>query len=408
MLDTDEEEAEPKHLVYLSASRLPSDTANSVHVMKMCAAFARQGVSVTLVADQAERERGRDRTHGFGAEDPFDFYNVESSFALRLTPFSRVMPYGLRHVSRALYALWVVLAVRRKAHGRVVVYARDVLGLSLVRFAGLPFAFEAHDLPHVTRESSRRNRLRAWLLGRLISDRRLVAVTCITQALESALLKTEGARVSGRTMVLPDAADPVTEFVEPRALRKGDVRVGYVGSFGPGKGLEVIESLARRMPDVAFEVFGGRMGQLSYWRERLDPLANVTVHGFVRQSDLPLAYAQFDIALAPYQESVPGHRGDEIAPWMSPLKIFEYLAYGKSIIASDLAVLREVLDEHVALLVASPDDEAWEMAVRKMLADQSYRERLAAEGQRRFVTRHTWDSRAKLVLRLFQSRKNER
>jgi glycosyltransferase involved in cell wall biosynthesis len=97
--------------------------------------------------------------------------------------------------------------------------------------------------------------------------------------------------------------------------------------------------------------------------------------------------------LAPYQKAVMihGNKGD-IATWMSPLKIFEYMSHGKAIVASDLPVLREILaDGHNALLVPPDDIERWKGALQRLEQDASVRQTIGAAAfdalQRTFLAR---------------------
>src|SRR3546814_3511587 len=73
------------------------------------------------------------------------------------------------------------------------------------------------------------------------------------------------------------------------------------------------------------------------------------------QQEMP----EYDIALAPYRRIVRGAHtppGESLASWMSPLKIFEYMAAGLPIITSDLPVLHEILTPRMNALMVEPDD----------------------------------------------------
>jgi glycosyltransferase involved in cell wall biosynthesis len=88
---------------------------------------------------------------------------------------------------------------------------------------------------------------------------------------------------------------------------------------------------------------------------------------------------------------------------MSPLKAFEYMAYGLPIIASDLPVLREILEhERNALLVDPQDLAAWERALRRLVQDRSLRMRLGRTARTTFLQKYTWEQRARKIVESFE------
>ena len=107
----------------------------------------------------------------------------------------------------------------------------------------------------------------------------------------------------------------------------------------------------------------------------------------------------FDVMLAPYQAEVRIAGGGETAAWMSPLKVFGYMAAAKPIVCSDLPVLREVVEDgRNGLLVQAEDPDAWAAALRRLLEDKELRERLSATAFADFLARHTWRGRASQCL----------
>jgi glycosyltransferase involved in cell wall biosynthesis len=105
-----------------------------------------------------------------------------------------------------------------------------------------------------------------------------------------------------------------------------------------------------------------------------------------------------DVLLAAYQSrvAVMGGGGDT-SKFMSPLKIFEYMSCKKAIIASDLPVLREVLNESNAILVTPDDIKAWITAIR-MTENDTLRKQLGEAAYNTFLRNYTWDIRATKVI----------
>jgi glycosyltransferase involved in cell wall biosynthesis len=106
--------------------------------------------------------------------------------------------------------------------------------------------------------------------------------------------------------------------------------------------------------------------------------------------------------LAPYQANVKDAGGIDTSQWMSPLKIFEYMAYSKAIICSDLNALREILTDRVNALLVPPNClEAWEQAVKELEGDIKLRKDLGKRAKDNFLRNYTWDRRAAKVLSNF-------
>jgi len=192
----------------------------------------------------------------------------------------------------------------------------------------------------------------------------------------------------------------LTTIAEPIWPGRADAQqVGYTGHLYPGKGMEIIAMLASRVPSMDFHVIGGSDEDIAYWKESTKA-PNLYFHGFVPHGSLAYYYKHLDIMIAPYQRRVApaGKRGD-IAAWMSPLKLFEYMSARKAIVCSDLPVLREILlDRETALLVTPDNAEAWEQALTLLRDKPGLRETLAARAYTKFLESHTWRKRAEIVL----------
>jgi glycosyltransferase involved in cell wall biosynthesis len=173
--------------------------------------------------------------------------------------------------------------------------------------------------------------------------------------------------------------------------------VGYTGHLYPGRGLELILDLARALPDLQFLLVGGRSVDVEVARQRAAHLSNITLTGFVPNAELPRYQAAADVLIMPYSRQVAGSSGGDIAPYLNPMKMFEYLASARPIVTSDLPILREILSDHNAVIVPSDDATAWVEALRQLTKDPSRRAALAAAA-RRTAEENTWEQRAHRLL----------
>ncbi len=98
--------------------------------------------------------------------------------------------------------------------------------------------------------------------------------------------------------------------------------------------------------DITFLIIGGEAGQISQLKSAVESrgLKNIYVLGFIPNAELPLYQAACDVLMMPYQGHVAASSGGDISRYLSPMKLFEYMACGRAILASDLPVLKEVLN----------------------------------------------------------------
>ena len=364
-------------LLYLSISYVPSRSASSVHAMKMCAALSRNGHSVELVTKHTPTRIEQ------GVGDDFAFYGVSDDFAITKLPRPQRRGGGLVFLEGARR-----LISRRSDVD--LVYSRDLPGAWLAARDGRSVVFEAHGLPA--------GHLGRWLLRRLLASGKCRRLVFISEALRALWLTEELLPREMDSIVAHDAADPMPED-SPDRRGHTVLRAGYVGHLYAGRGIEVILEVARRLPTLEFQLVGGREQEILAWRSAEAP-TNVTFCGFVPPAQLPALYRCFDILLMPYQASVAVRSGkSDTARWMSPMKMFEYMATGKAIAASDLPVLREVLvDGRNALLVPPADVDAWVEAIERLTQDERLRRELGRRALQNFVDHHTWSARANSVL----------
>ena len=106
-----------------------------------------------------------------------------------------------------------------------------------------------------------------------------------------------------------------------------------------------------------------------------------------------------DVLIAPYASQVSHAGGGDIGRWMSPLKLFEYMAAERPIVTSNLPVLAEVVqDDHTALMCEPGNVETWVDALNRLANDHALRRRLGSAGRDLLEAKYTWAQRAETVL----------
>lgn len=344
--------------------------------MKMCQAMAKLGHEVRLLTlnRPAHQEAGVTDVHGH--------YGVSPNFEIRPKPFPK---YPGRQL---IYAISALFEARRWKPD--LVYGRYFPAMVLAGMSGLPVVWESHE------RVWDRSAVAKSLARKLFQARGFRKLVVISESLKSMYVES-GLIEAERIVVAHDAADPAP--TPPRLEESGMFRAGYIGGVYPGRGIELVLECAKRLPEVEFHFVGGTLEELRKLPSPHESGANVVCHGYLPPERMPELRASFNVLLAPYQRKVAvwGGSGDTSA-FMSPLKIFEYMASGRPMICSDLPVLREVLNEENAVLVSPDDVDAWTLSIAMLRDDSRLGAKIAKAALDNFHANYTWDERARRIL----------
>lgn len=380
-------------IYFLSGSLLPSLEASSVNVMKTCDALARNGHEVTLFARRNGTEDTASILQRYGVSTDVRLVLLGAATAprelwiLRRDSFDRNVRYPL--------ALRQTL---RRMPAPDLLYGRHIYSMMFASLAwpAVPMIFELHQV-----RSNRGGRLaERWLFQRPA----FIGAAAISEAL-IADYRALYADLEGLELFLVrNGADQPCRDLVPAELggRAGVRRIGYAGSLFRGKGMETVAALAARLPALDFHVVGGTTTDIASWRKVTADLANVIYHGFVDNAQVPAFLAAMDVILAPPRIQTSPMTGRDFGRWESPLKIFQYMAAGKPIIASDIPIVREILRDGVTALLAPPEDmDAWAAALRR-LEDPSLAQQLAEAARSDHARRFTWAAKARTIEGLYR------
>ena len=389
-------------LVLAANARLPSERAQTLQVVQMAAAFARAGVPTTLLhARRWRTPRHPDRSDLGDHDALLDHYGVPPGArpgieaapcldGVDLVPrFLQVLPARLQELS---FACTAALRLGRQHAGARVLTREIEIAAAL---AGRPGVFlEVHRVPG------------GWIRRRWLrrAARSAAGIVAISGGVRVDLLE---AGVEGAGVIVEHDGFEAARFeglptrAEARAildLPPDAPLVVYAGGLLAWKGVDVLVQAATQLPDVHFVIAGGMAADVARLRERTRGRAKLRVEGFQPPARVPLYLAAADLGVVPNRS-----RPAISARHTSPLKVFEAMAVGLPLVASDLPSLREVLGDEEAWFV--PPDEPGLLAdgIRRALADGAGRaergERLRAR-----AAEHTWDARAARLLAWMEER----
>lgn len=239
--------------------------------------------------------------------------------------------------------------------------------------------------------------------------RQAAAIVAVSEPLKSHLMRAWGLPEE-KIFVLPNGAD-VDRFkpnVEPPTARivlglDEAPSVIFVSGFYPWHAsLELIESFAlvhQQIPAARLYMVGdGQMrDQTETYARQLGLDHVVCFVGTVPHEQIPNWLAVADVAVMPYPKL-----SKEL--WFSPLKMYEYMAAGKAIVASRAGQIAEVIkDDETGILVAPGDTHHFAHALIRLLNDKNERNRLGMNARRQAVEHHSWDQYVRNLATIYHS-----
>lgn len=376
-------------LLYLADIRFPMERANGIQTAETCHALAREGVHVDLLVRRTDESSDARCLEFFGLS-PHDHLRLRR---LR-TPLGRVS-----------YLAGAVTSMRRGTAD--IIYTSDLLiadvAIRLRPGHGVPVIYEAHSVASIFAEERAVNYgggsppSRSKLARLDARERRVCTrangVTTITAGLRDCLAERHGALAP--TLVAPDGCRLPVDL-PPEARRSVIPAVYYIGQLYRWKGVDVAIRAMGHVDRAELVVIGGLPPEPD-----LDRLRSLTVElsladrvhflGFIPPAELDDERRKASIFVIPNLDSVTARR------FTSPLKLFEAMASGRPIVASDLPSFREVLVHgENALLVPPGDAESLARAIENLLADPELASRLT---RRAFedVKAYSWERRARAI-----------
>ncbi len=383
-------------IIYIVNAKIPTAKAHGYQITKMCEEFARQGVDVDPVRGREGSQRASasngvelwlpDKKEARGG-DVFKEYSLINNFAIKKLPTVEFAGYWAQLISFYFFAILRAVFLNRKT----IIYSRD-LAPSLLSFLGFRVVFECHRVPERGRNLF------------LFMSRRLHRIVAVTSGIADVFLK-GGVDASGISVV-PDAFDPKTfdiniskeEARKKLKLPQDKKILMYCGAFrtmSMGKGIEEILGALKMFDEsVVFVAVGGTTEDIIYYQSKADGMelsGRVIFLPRVGREEVAFYERAADVLLMPF----PYTR--HYAYYMSPLKMFEYMASGRPIVTTDLPAIRDVLSEKSAVLVQPDDVNALYRGVKTVLDDEPMAERIAQKAKTD-VVQYTWSNRARKII----------
>ena len=357
--------------------RMPTEKAHGIQIMKMCEAFVREGMEVELVVP---------RRFNSIKENPFEYYGVEKSFKITKIPSLDLVKFGkigflIQSFSFAKCVLLYLLF--KKAD---IIYSRDELPLFWLSFFKNNLFWEIHD------------RRLNFITKRCL--KKCQKIICITYGLKDIYVKNEVS--PDKILVAPDGVD-LKEF--DIKISKKEVRekfglpldkkiILYTGHLYEWKGAQVLAEASGYLDSDCLAVFiGGTEKDIKIFNSQFSNSKNILVVGRRSHQEIPLWLKAADVLV------LPNSAKEKISElYTSPLKLFEYMASGRPIVASDLPSIREVLNENNSVLVKPNNPVSLVDGIKKVLQNKELADKISNQSFSD-VRDYTWKKRAERILK---------
>ncbi|MBM3281672.1 MAG: glycosyltransferase family 4 protein [Candidatus Harrisonbacteria bacterium] len=367
-------------LNYIEFVRMPTEKAHGTQIAHTCAALAEAGVMVTLFTHKRENPIKESLFHRYGVSENFTAYSVQGAFLPRLGPLGYFL--GLRSFLKN------ALAYVPKGE---VIYTRDPYAAFFLSYlGGYRIFYEAHNL---------RGR---WFLSFL--HLKISGIVVITKGLKQDLVKLgvpeEKVLVASDGIELKQwrLSESKFELREALGLPKEKEIVTYAGSVSlfAWKGVDTFILAARRLPQVVFLLLGGSREEIEALKKSY-PASNILFIEKKRPMDVPAYLKASDVLV------LPNKKGEVVSErYTSPLKLFEYMASGVPIVASDLPAIREVIAEESAWFFSANKEDDLARAVKTALFEKEMSFAKARQAEER-VKEYTWRKRGEKIRDFLQS-----
>lgn len=357
-----------KNVFYIADFSLPNKSAYSLHVLKICDAFNEiNKFKIKLLIPHIKKN--------------YSIKKIKNDFLLKKKPEIKYFynkKKQLNFFSRVLFSFKILIFVK-KIEPEIII-SRSIVPSIILALFNIKNTLEIHsELSGFTKIF--------FSITKLNYVKKNIKFIFINEYLRKKFYVNKN-----RSIILYDAVD-YRDF-RPSNRKTYKDCCFYSGSFAKGKALEIIIKVAKKLPDIKFHLYGNPD---TIYKKKVEELNNVFFKGYVNYSKLVILINNYKVLLMPYKKNVGVLIKDlNVAKYFSPLKMFDYLASGKTIIASDLPVYRDILKNNINAIILKDDVKMWSKMISRALKSKNYDN--LGKNARKISKNYSWKSRITKII----------
>ena len=366
-----------KKLSYIAEINLCSKSAYKHQVLKMCDAFSELGFNVTLYII---------------SKSDIKFNEIKKKHLLK-NNFKIIALFKkkreLNFFFRVIFFIKLLIEYKGK---NTIIYSRSVLSSLLYSIICKKNYLEIHQA----------NSGFTAFLFKIFKKKilRYINFILISKNLNNILLLP-----NNKFLVAEDGVD-IRDFNLINKNTNSEIKNScvYTGSLHKGKGFEFIIRLAKKNQKINFFVYGDINTAEKKLLKDIKRIRNLNIMGHVNYCKIPNILDNHPVILMPYEKEVFGnHKTANLADFMSPLKMFDYLASKKIIISSKNQNIEKILkNNYNGILCSKLSLDEWSKKIIYLMDNMNLKKTL---GKNAFITakKFTWKVRVNKILKFIRN-----
>ena len=351
---------------YIAEIILPSKSAQSIQVMKMCDAFS--------------KKKNKTNLHVFNKDKTRIYKNYNCSKKVKIITYNINLN---SFINRLIFAFNILIKSLKKKNSELY-YSRSIVSAILLS------QFKTNVILEIHHELKNFTYLIFWITYKLNFLKNLKFVFFSKNLKKTFNLK-------NKSIVLDDAVD-LHSFKVIKKNKVFNKTCVYTGSFSKGKGIEIIIKLSKIMPNINFHLYGD-LTNSKYTKDHFAKQKNLKYLGFVEYKDMPKILNQYDLYLMPYSKKVYVRSNNlEVGKFMSPMKLFEYMAGKGVLMASKMPVYNHILNKKNSILINQLSINLWKNNINNFFLNKKKYKHLSLNSNK-IIKEFTWDNRVKKILK---------
>ena len=371
-------------IIYPIPEKVPSSYARFIQIFNTCNSLANLGLKVEMCCSLKK---------GYKVKDLESFYNIKISPNLIIKTFPLIYIKNFLHLkisSQLIYKLGLVVYLfsQRKENKYIIFLRYPKLGSLfsfLKKYLNLFIIYEVHEI------FSLKNKKLYKIEKNLLNTSDLII--CITERLKKEIL-TIFQIDSQKIHVIPDAVRDDWLNIK----NEKEEYIFYAGSLKKWKGVDVLIKAMKYLPGEKLLIAGNgeEFSNLQNMVKKENLQDRIKFLGYIPHTEIPKFLSKAKILVLPNVE-------EDTSVFTSPLKLFEYMAAGKPIVASDIPSLREILKhEENAYLVKPRNPIVLAEGIKKVLYDKKLRRKISLKAKEE-VKKYTYSIRAQKIKKLIEN-----